>query len=81
MSRSEVNVMNDVERTTGDSQETTAVGGLIAYQGKNGCQSPICRSMPDGKGGWKCVGWHCAVCHRPSSYQGHPSCAKDAGLL
>ncbi len=54
--------------------------GPLAYEGKIGCQSVMCRSIPDGTGGWKCVGWHCSYCDEPTSYQGHNCDAADAIL-
>jgi hypothetical protein len=45
--------------------------GPLAYAGKEGCQSMVCRAMPDGDGGYVCVGWHCSYCDEPCSSQGH----------
>lgn len=53
------------------------MGPLIAYQGREGCQSGVCRSIQNEAGEWICVGWHCAFCHEPSSYQGHVDCHPD----
>jgi hypothetical protein len=54
--------------------------GPVAYGGKEGCTNGRCRSMPDGAGGWICVGWHCSYCDEPTSYQGHNCDAAEAIL-
>lgn len=54
--------------------------GPLAYAGKEDCQSGLCRSMLDGNGGWKCIGWHCAYCDEPCGSQGHRCEAADAVL-
>lgn len=54
--------------------------GPLAYQGKEGCQSMRCTVMPDGEGGWYCVGYHCSYCDEPCSSQGHGCDAAEAVL-
>lgn len=51
------------------------LGPMLAYQGKEGCESSGCTRMiyPDGTVG-PCMGWHCAHCHEPTSSQGHRNC-------
>lgn len=51
------------------------LGPKVAYRGKVGCQSVICTRRPD----WpdRCYGWHCPICHEPTSYQGHWPCPHD----
>lgn len=44
--------------------------GPLAYQGKEGCESVLCTVVKTDEG-WRCVGWHCAYCDKPCSYQGH----------
>jgi hypothetical protein len=60
-------------------EDLTMIGPLT-YGGKEDCTSGRCRSMPDGTGGWKCIGWHCVYCDEPTSYQGH-NCDVAATLL
>ena len=43
------------------------IGCQIAVQGPEDCRHAMCTRRPDGR----CVGYHCAACGRPSSYQGH----------
>lgn len=47
-------------------------GRLMAYQGKQGCESMLCRRLDAGAGA--CIGWHCGVCDEPSSQYGHERC-------
>lgn len=47
------------------------VVGPLAYQGKEGCESMVCRVMPQDDGTYLCMGWHCAYCDEPCSSQGH----------
>ena len=58
--------------------ESKIVGGeLLAVQGQEGCMSVLCRrEFIDGEPG-PCLGWHCAKCGEPSSYQGHVKCAAN----
>jgi hypothetical protein len=43
--------------------------GPVAYRGKVGCTDVTCtRSVTDDV---RCFGWHCSVCDRPCSMQGH----------
>lgn len=46
--------------------------GPVAYQGKAGCTSPMCSRLGD-----ICVGYHCAICDKPSGIMGHKEC-RDA---
>lgn len=49
---------------------------LMAYQGKEDCTSWSCRRLVglDEPG---CLGWHCAICHEPSSQYGHEACRQE----
>jgi hypothetical protein len=51
-------------------------GGPMAYEGKEGCDDLMCRRMmgPNGPDLARCMGWHCAVCHAPTSMYGHDTC-------
>lgn len=60
--------------------EDWKVIGPLAYVGKEGCQSGLCRSMPDGEGGYRCIGYHCSYCDEPCSSQGHGCDAANAIL-
>ena len=42
-------------------------GQAMSYSPGIGCTNATCRRAPGGE----CVGFHCANCHQPSSYQGH----------
>lgn len=56
--------------------------GLLAYQGKAGCESSLCRRRyyPETETWGECMGWHCAKCDEPSGEQGHGSCrSSEAG--
>lgn len=54
--------------------------GPLAYQGKADCQNATCRVMPNGYGGYRCMGWHCSYCDAPTGDQGHRCDASDAIL-
>lgn len=60
------------EDVTMEDGSTIKIGGLISYQGREGCEDVRCRRMvyPDGTFG-ECIGWHCAVCHEPTGMYGH----------
>ena len=56
--------------------------GPLAYQGKEGCESPTCtrrRLGPTDDAG-TCIGWHCSYCDAPCSSQGHRCDAANAIL-
>lgn len=48
----------------------------LAYMGKKGCESGLCRRMierlDDGTTTWgPCMGWHCSYCDEPCGPMGH----------
>ncbi len=55
--------------------------GPLAYQGKKGCQDPVCiHFFIDGKMSEDCYGYHCSYCDAPCSSQGHGCDASEAIL-
>ena len=65
----------------GDNVGGYELGSMLAYQGGDDCQDPSCTRT-----NWTvddlgvCVGWHCAICHEPSSMLGHKDCRANAHL-
>lgn len=60
--------------------------GPLCYQGKVGCEHPMCRHLVVG---WeygkpifdsRCHGYHCSYCDEPCSSQGHRCDAANAIL-
>lgn len=51
---------------------------LMAYEGKDGCDSMMCRTFYTADGRGICHGWHCAGCDEPSSQYGHERCRARA---
>lgn len=61
------------------------IGPMLAYQGKEGCQSPLCRrfAQRNDDGSFDvgpCLGYHCPICHEPSSMMGHNECQRTLGM-
>lgn len=52
---------------------------FMAYQGKDDCTSLKCRRYIDPSDPQKpgCIGWHCAVCDKPSGQYGHKDCHEE----
>lgn len=70
--------MNDEDEVviSDDGASAYEIKALLAYQGKQGCRSLVCRRMysPGSDDLGECMGWHCGVCGDPSSQYGHREC-------
>jgi hypothetical protein len=59
--------------------------GPLCYQGKEGCESPLCTRFVErlDSGSYEvgpCRGYHCSYCDEPCSSQGHRCDAANAIL-
>lgn len=61
---------------TGEDGRSFELGPMVAYQGKEDCRNPTCFRgwYGDTMADEGCAGYHCAVCHKPSSMYGHKAC-------
>lgn len=62
------------------SRSDWKVGALLAYAGREDCTSVKCRRYLDPPGepiSPGCIGFHCAVCDKPSGQYGHAECREQ----
>lgn len=64
--------MKPGDKFTSESGATYTVLAPLAYQGKAGCEHPLCTRVVGESG---CRGYHCSVCDEPCSMMGHAKCA------
>lgn len=61
------------------------IGPMLAYQGKDGCESTLCRRMVKRSDDGSfligpCLGYHCPICDEPCSMMGHSECQRTLGM-
>lgn len=66
------------DQVTCESGAKFTIQGPVSYQGKADCVDPQCTLRWDGDRPIPgCLGYHCAICDKPSGMTGHKACRDE----